>query len=137
MIHAVIDTNVIVAALLTHNIESATIKVLNAIEKGQLVPIYNDEIIDEYFDVLSRTKFHFTKENIKRHISIFYDKGVRAERVCTKETFHDPKDVVFYEVALSKEDAYLITGNIKHFPQKPIVVSSAEMIEILARTVQD
>jgi hypothetical protein len=41
------------------------------------------------------------------------------------------KDVVFYEVALSKEDAYLVTGNNKHFPQSPIVVTPAEMIKIL------
>ncbi len=45
--------------------------------------------------------------------------------------FPDPKDVVFYEVALSKEDAYLVTGNIKHFPKKPFVVTPAEMLAIL------
>lgn len=43
----------------------------------------------------------------------------------------DPKDIVFYEVALSKEDAYLVTGNQKHFPKAPIVVTPAEMMEIL------
>ena len=36
-----------------------------------------------------------------------------------------------FEVALSKEDAYLVTGNTKHFPKKPIVVTPAEMLEIL------
>ena len=39
--------------------------------------------------------------------------------------------VIFYEVALSKEDAYLVTGNTKHFPKKPIVVTPAEMMKIL------
>jgi hypothetical protein len=34
---------------------------------------------------------------------------------------------------MSKEDAYLVTGNIKHFPKKPIVVTPAEMLEILQR----
>ena len=48
------------------------------------------------------------------------------------EIISDPKDIVFYEVALSKDDAYLVTGNKKHFPQKPIVVTPAEMMEILA-----
>ena len=43
------------------------------------------------------------------------------------------RNIVFYEVALSKEDAYLVTGNKKHFPQKPIVVTPAEMLEILQR----
>ena len=32
------------------------------------------------------------------------------------------EDVVFYEVALSKDDAYLVTGDKKHFPQEAIVV---------------
>ena len=56
--------------------------------------------------------------------------GVRGERILSDETFPDPKDVVFYEVALSKENAYLVTGNTKHFPKTPIVVTPAEMLEI-------
>ena len=47
------------------------------------------------------------------------------------EIFPDPKDIVFYEVAMSKDDAYLVTGNIKHFPKKPFVVTPAEMMELL------
>lgn len=47
--------------------------------------------------------------------------------------FPDPKDIVFYEVALSKDDAYLVIGNKKHFPNTPIVVTPAEMMEILQR----
>ena len=39
--------------------------------------------------------------------------------------------MVFYEVALSKENTYLVTGNTKHFPKKPIVVTPAEMLDIL------
>ena len=41
------------------------------------------------------------------------------------------KHVEIIGVALSKEDAYLVTGNTKHFPKKPIVVTPAEMLEIL------
>jgi uncharacterized protein len=48
-----------------------------------------------------------------------------------EEYFPDPKDVVFYEIAMSKEGSYLVTGNIKHFPAKPFVVTPAEMIGIL------
>lgn len=66
MIHAVIDTNVIVSALLTHNAQSATIKVIEAIEKGWIIPLYNDEILEEYIDVLSRSKFNFSKDLVKQ-----------------------------------------------------------------------
>ena len=44
--------------------------------------------------------------------------------------FTDAKDIVFYEVKLSKRDSYLVTGNKKHFPQKPFVITPKEMVEI-------
>ena len=44
MIYAVIDTNVFVSALFSKNINVATVKVLDAIFQGKIVPLYNDEI---------------------------------------------------------------------------------------------
>ena len=35
------------------------------------------------------------------------------------------------ETATVKEDAYLVTGNTKHFPKSPIVVTPAEMVQII------
>ena len=43
----------------------------------------------------------------------------------------DEDDRVFYEVALSEEDSFLVTGNLKHFLKVPKVVTAAQMIEIL------
>ena len=43
----------------------------------------------------------------------------------------DPKDVVFYRVALSVKDTKLITGNTKHFPINSIVVTPAEMLLLI------
>lgn len=131
MIHAVIDTNVIVSALLTHNIESATVKVVEAFLMDKIIPLYNADIINEYRDVLGRAKFRFTPRIIDYYINAIHEKGISAERISSGEFFPDPDDAVFYEVALSKEDAYLVTGNTKHFPKKPIVVTPAEMLEIL------
>ena len=96
-----------------------------------ICPLYNQEIINEYQDVLHRDKFHFPSESIDAIISTVQKYGISTERVTSFEYFPDPKDVVFYEVALSKDDAYLVTGNKKHFPQTPIVVTPAEMLEIL------
>lgn len=131
MIYAVIDTNVLVSALFTKNPEVATIRVLNALLEGEIVPLYNNEIIAEYQEVLHRPKFHFTPSLVDTYIEKFCQLGLSSERIHSSEHFPDPKDVVFYEVALSKDDAYLVTGNKKHFPQTPIVVTPAEMMEIL------
>ena len=131
MIYAVIDTNVFVSALFTSNIEAATVKVLNAMLQGRIVPLYNEEIFDEYIDVLNRTKFHFSPSTVNQYLKIIRKMGVSAERIHSNENFLDLDDAVFYEVALSKEDAYLVTGNTKHFPKSPIVVTPAEMVKLL------
>lgn len=131
-IYAVIDTNVIVSAMYTRNPESPTKIVLDKIFAGDVIPLYSDEIIEEYQDVLSRKQFPFKPGNISAVINAIERFGLvpgRKENV--DEDFPDSKDIVFYEVALSKEDAFLVTGNIKHFPRKPIVVTPAEFIEIL------
>jgi putative PIN family toxin of toxin-antitoxin system len=131
MIYAVIDTNVFVSALLSRHPDSATVQVVNALLKHGICPLYSQEIIVEYKDVLHRDKFRFPIEAIDYIINAVQDYGISAERVISSEIFPDPKDIVFYEVALSKDDAYLVTGNIKHFPKTPIVVTPVEMLEIL------
>ena len=131
MIYAVIDTNVFVSALLSRHPDSATVQVVNTIFKNGICPLYNSEIIAEYQEVLHRNKFCFPSEAIDSIIKTVQDNGINAERIHSSEYFPDPKDIVFYEVALSKDDAYLVTGNKKHFPQTPIVVTPAEMLEIL------
>ncbi|MBQ6277060.1 MAG: putative toxin-antitoxin system toxin component, PIN family [Bacteroidales bacterium] len=131
-IYAVIDTNVIVSALLSHNIQSSTYIVFDAILNGKITPIYNEDILNEYLEVLSRDKFPFQKEDIDMVATLITRSGLKLERTkVIDEIFPDPKNIVFYEVAMSKDDAYLVTGNIKHFPKKPFVVTPAEMVEIL------
>ena len=133
MIYAVIDTNVLVSAMLTHNNLSATIQVMEAMFANKITPLYNEEIISEYEDVLHREKFSFSETDICHYLEAIKQVGIHSLRIDSSEHFPDPKDVVFYEVALSKEDAYLVTGNKKHFPDKPVVVTPAEMLEILQK----
>lgn len=131
-IYAVIDTNVIVSALLTSNNESKPNQVINAINIGVLIPIFNDEIELEYRKVLHYPKLKLSEDQIKIFISTLHRFGIKTERIKeTDEFFPDPDDIVFYEVRMSVEDSYLVTGNIKHFPKKPFVVTPAQMVGIL------
>ena len=117
--------------MLTKNKKAATARLVNALIDDKFRPVYNNDIIDEYSEVLSRKEFSFDMVAIEEVIGIIRSNGVYAERTPANEPVIDPKDIVFYEVALSKEGAYLVTGNLKHFPKKPIVVTPAEMIQIL------
>ena len=127
----IIDTNVIVSAFLSRYNDSATVLLLDYLFKGAIIPVYNDEILNEYSTVLTRSKFKIAKEKIDAVLTEIKTKGIHSERVNSGETLPDAKDLVFYEVALSKEDSFLVTGNLKHFPKKPFVVSPAEMMEII------
>lgn len=51
----------------------------------------------------------------------------------TGEILVDMDDLVVYEVVMEKrdDDAYLVTGNQKHYPIRDFVVTPAEMIEII------
>ncbi len=130
-IYAVIDTNVIISAMLSSNAESNPRKVVRAVFQRGIVPLFNDEIINEYRDVLYRDKFSFVVEDIEEMLMNIKEIGLHTERMISSEHFPDPKDIVFYEVSLSVGGAYLVTGNKKHFPVKPTVVSPAEMVLIL------
>ena len=62
---AVLDTNVIVSALLSKNEDAATVKILDATMDGRITPLYHEDILAEYDEVLHRGKFHFRKETIQ------------------------------------------------------------------------
>ena len=130
-LYAVIDTNVVVSALFSLEGNSNPSSVMRCIMRGRIVPLYNEEILAEYVSVLSREKFPFDKSDIDNIINLFLTSGLCLDRVCTNEDFADLDDLVFYEVTLSKEGAFLVTGNQKHYPKKPFVVTPAEMINIV------
>lgn len=133
----VIDTNVLVSGLLGRNSSSPTVGILNHLltSKEVITPLYCEEIYQEYENVLYREKFNFKREEVEEVLQRIKDIGISSQRILSKNYFPDPKVVVFYEVALSKEDSFLVTGNIKHFPKVDFVVTPAEMMAIIEESL--
>ena len=131
MIYAVIDTNVLVSALITHNPKAATAKVVRLLLDNGFVPLYDADIIAEYEDVLHRSKFPILPEVADALISYIIEHGAEASRVNFDEPMPDEDDRVFYEITLSKEDSFLVTGNLKHYPTSPRVITPAEFINLV------
>ena len=129
--YAVFDTNVLVSALLSRNTASPTVALLDHILDRTIVPIYNEEILNEYNEVLHRAKFSFATERIESVIAAIRS-GIAADRAPASWNFPDEEDIAFYEVALSVDESYLITGNIRHFPPVNKVVTPAEMLKIVS-----
>jgi putative PIN family toxin of toxin-antitoxin system len=130
---AVIDTNVIVSALLSKNDDAATVQVFRAMLEGKFTPLYHEEILAEYEEVLRRPKFHLSENVIYIVISAVKRYGIEVFPQPTGEILIDMDDLVFYEVAMEKraDSAYLVTGNQKHYPVKDFIVTPVEMVEIL------
>ena len=128
---AVIDTNVLVSGLISNNPSSPTVGVLKCVVNKTIIPLFCDEILHEYDIVLHRKKFNLPENEINAVLEEIVALGLSSSRITSNEQFPDPKDVVFYEIALSKENSYLITGNIKHFPKVDFVVTPAEIMKII------
>ena len=131
MIYAVIDTNILVAALLSKHDDSATVQVIEHIFNGTITPIHSNQIIDEYRTVLQREKFKFPTEVQEHLTSAIVKFGLRVTPEDVKISLPDEKDLPFYAAYTCKSTYYLVTGNKKHFPQEEFIVSPREMIDIL------
>ncbi len=131
--YTVIDTNVLVSALLSNNKEAATVQLVKRLIQGELIPIYSEKIIQEYWEVLQRSKFSFSQEVVRKTIETIIKYGVSVEPTPTGEQLPDMKDLPFYEVVMEKrvDDAYLVTGNLKHFPKRTYIVTARQMLDIL------
>lgn len=133
---AVIDTNVLVFALLKYH--SIPGSLLELVFTDMITPVLNNEIESEYLSVLSRPKFHFSKEIINDIIQTFRLKGLYIDSSPINILLPDPKDVIFYELVMEQRkqsDTWLVTGNIKHFPNKSYVVTPRQMLDIILKDV--
>ena len=132
MYYAVIDTNVVVSALL--KAESTPGDVVAEALHGSIIPLLNDQIIAEYADVLKRPKFHFDHYVIDVFLDELEKRAAFVEAAAFDEYIPDSKDTVFYAVLMGKRnegEAWLVTGNLRHFPAKAFVVTPREMINII------
>ena len=130
-IFAVIDTNILVSALLSPKNDSATVQIIEKVLQKKIIPVYSEEIFSEYQNVLHRKKFNFSAENVDYLLSAIKSFGILVNPAETEIILPDMKDLPFYKIILENADYYLVTGNIKHFPKIERVVTAREMINLL------
>lgn len=122
----VIDTNILVSALMSRN--GAPARVVSLVLSEQLTPCFDYRILCEYREVLQRPKFGFTGGEVNSLLDWIehYGRSVVAEPL--DDVFIDESDKKFYEVAKFC-GADLVTGNLKHYPEDPQVMNVAGFLE--------
>lgn len=112
----VLDTNILVSGLLTPF--GASGEIVRMLTSGEIVLCLDARILLEYEEVLGRSKFDIDPK--KRDIVMEYIR--HSAQVCAtvplEKPLPDEDDSPFLEVALSSGADCLVTGNMKHFPQK-------------------
>lgn len=133
--YAVIDTNVLVSAMFSAASVPGTI--VTEAMRGNIIPLISEEIIAEYQDVLTRSKFHFDRGAVKDMFDTIVRRGIPIDAGPVKELLPDPKDVVFYQVVMEARsqddmsDSYLVLGNTKHFLLRRFIVTPRQMLDIM------
>lgn len=121
----VMDINVLVSALLSPNGNPA--KVLALVMNGKVTACYDSRVMLEYESVLMRRKFTFESQDVWALLNIIQQIGAIVIPEPTNVKFTDEEDTKFYEVAKTA-GAYLVTGNIKHFPEEDWIILPAAFL---------
>ena len=122
----ILDTNIIISAALSPDGNPA--KIIDLITSNEDYTIYyNDEIIAEYNEVLSRPHFYISIDNQKRIINEIINTGINYKSAKSTMPMKDEDDRIFYDTAL-ETGALLITGNKKHFPNDLFILTPSEFL---------
>jgi len=91
VIRAVYDTNVIVSGLL-HS-EGIPALLLDLATQGFVGLLLTDEILEEYEEVLTRSKFSFSQKRMKRLLKRLRERGKVIKATTTVTVLKDPSDL--------------------------------------------
>jgi predicted nucleic acid-binding protein len=133
MIFAVLDTNILISAALAHNKYSIPYSVFRGVVERRFVPLVDDNIVREYWEVFSRPKFSFMQETINDIVGNTIKFAINQPVPPSGIELPDSDDVVFYDVARAHQDkgAYLVTGNLRHFPNCEFAISPRDFMNTI------
>ena len=138
MIRVVIDTNILVSALLQPLGLPAQVFVLAL--GGSIQLCVSGDVYAEYEEVISRPRFQRDQETIAGALRAVREQGFWVKPTETVRACADPDDDIFLECAKAARADYLVTGNVRHFPEvweSTRIVTARRLIEILQAETED
>lgn len=139
MTRVVLDTNVIVSALLKPDSNPETI--LNLLLEHKAFTLYvTDEIIQEYRDVLAYKKFnkHFDQGKVRAFLEALIQSSRKPRTVPAIPSLLDEDETKFLACAVGAKAGFLVTGNTKDFPKGSYkgvaIVTPTEFLHRLGNT---
>ena len=109
MMDIVIDTNVLVAGLLSPF--GACGEIVRMVSAGELTLSFDARILSEYNEVLRRPRFGFEEEKVAAFLDYIVHRGRTVAPSPLSHSLPDPDDEPFLEVTLASQAVCLVTGN--------------------------
>jgi putative PIN family toxin of toxin-antitoxin system len=133
MIRVVLDTNVIVSALLKE--QGGEAAVLRLALKGIVELAISEPLLVEYEDVLFRPKFKRPADVVTSLLADITSVGHLVRPTHRVTAISHESDNRFLECAEAAQADFLVTGNKRHFPhmwKSTKIVNARELIEHFA-----
>ena len=109
-----LDTHVLVSGLL--NPYGPPGRILDLILSGRVRVLYDDRILQEYQEVLTRPQLAIDASQAQAVVRYLRLAGERIVALpLPEDLLPDVDDLTFAEIAISGRADALITGNVKHF----------------------
>jgi len=128
----VLDTNVLVSALLTPG--GTCDDVLRLLSDGVIDICIDERVLREYGRVLPRPRLRLDREDGEGTLGVIRAQGTFLMPAALSVQLPDPSDLAFLEVA-AQAGALLVTGNARHFPRDAragvTVVTPRELLELV------
>lgn len=135
MIRVVLDTNIIVSALMQPLGPPARVFLLA--HGGSIQLCVSGSVYAEYEEVIRRPRFRRSEETIQSTLQTVRERGLWVKPADAIRACSDPDDDIFLECAQAARAAYLVTGNIRDFPPTWLdteIVTPRRFLEILEAT---
>ena len=134
MIRVVLDTNVVVSALL-HPLGFPARAFLIALGSVTAQLCVTGEIYAEYEEVIHRPKFDRREDVIESILGAIRRNALWVKPSERVTACSDPDDNIFLEYAWTARAQYVVTGNLKHFPVKwaeTQIVTARQFVDAMA-----
>ena len=130
----VLDTNILISALLSR--EGNPAKIYRMFLTKLFTLIYSMEILEEYQDVLYRPRLKIPHGDADIVMAAIRQYGEKVWVMPSVNFMVDEDDRIFYDIA-KHSGAYLVTGNTKHYPNEPFILTPTEFLELKLVTLRD
>lgn len=124
---AVVDTNVVVAGLITTDPASPTARILDGMLEGRFPFLLSVELLDEYRRVLLRERIQqlhgLAPAEIDAILVEVTANAIVSEPTAAKSSAQDPEDQHLWDLLASSSGAVLVTGDMELIQKAPLDTS--------------